>query len=54
MSQMVSKQANDLTTALKGNNKLQGNWGEMILEGLLANSGLTKGREYFLQEFYKR
>jgi DNA recombination protein RmuC len=53
MSQLVSREANNLTTALKSNNKLQGNWGEMILESLLANSGLTLGREYFLQEFIR-
>ena len=51
MTQQVSAEANNLTTALKGNNKMQGNWGEMILESLLESSGLTKGREYFLQEF---
>jgi len=51
MTQQVSTEANNLTTALKGNNKIQGNWGEMILESLLENSGLTKGREYFIQEF---
>jgi DNA recombination protein RmuC len=53
MSQVVSREANNLTTALKGNNKVQGNWGEMILESLLAQSGLTKGREYFLQQFIR-
>jgi DNA recombination protein RmuC len=53
MSQQVSQEANNLTTALKGNNKMQGNWGEMILESLLENSGLTKGREYFVQEFIR-
>jgi DNA recombination protein RmuC len=53
MTQQVSTDANNLTTALKGNNKMQGNWGEMILESLLENSGLTKGREYFLQEFIR-
>ena len=53
MTQQVSTEANNLTTALKGNNKMQGNWGEMILESLLENSGLTKGREYFLQEFIR-
>jgi DNA recombination protein RmuC len=53
MSQLVSQEANNLTTALKGNNKLQGNWGEMILESLLDNSGLTKGREYLVQEFIR-
>ncbi len=53
MSQIVSHEANNLTTALKGNNKMQGNWGEMILESLLENSGLTLGREYTLQEFIR-
>jgi DNA recombination protein RmuC len=53
MTQQVSAEANNLTNALKGNNKMQGNWGEMILESLLENSGLTKGREYFLQEFIR-
>src|SRR5688500_7991407 len=42
MSQQVSLEANNLTTALKGNNKIQGNWGEMILESLLEHSGLSK------------
>ena len=50
MSQKVSEEANNLTTALKGNNKLQGNWGEMILESILVNSGLSKNREFYLQE----
>jgi DNA recombination protein RmuC len=53
MTQQVSTEANNLTSALKGNSKIQGNWGEMILESLLENSGLIKGREYFLQEFIR-
>ncbi|MCW3091538.1 MAG: recombinase RmuC [Ferruginibacter sp.] len=53
MSQQVSQEANNLTTALKGNNKQQGNWGEMILESILSYSGLTKGREFFTQEFIR-
>ncbi len=53
MSQVVSREANNLTTALKGNNKMQGNWGEMILESLLSGSGLQKGREYLVQEYIK-
>ena len=40
----------NLTTALKGNNKIQGNWGEMILESILEKSGLKKGAEYEVQE----
>lgn len=53
MSQLVSKEANNLTTALKSNNKQQGNWGEMILESILTYSGLTRGREYLAQEFIR-
>jgi DNA recombination protein RmuC len=53
MSQLVSVEANNLTAALKGNNKTQGNWGEMILESLLEYSGLTRGREYLVQEFIR-
>lgn len=53
MTNQVSQEANNLTSALKGNNKMQGNWGEMILESLLENCGLTKGREYFIQEFIR-
>jgi DNA recombination protein RmuC len=53
MSQQVSIEANNLTSALKGNNKIQGNWGEMILESLLQHSGLTEGREYLVQEFIR-
>jgi DNA recombination protein RmuC len=53
MSQQVSQEANNLTTALKGNNKTQGNWGEMLLESILEHSGLEKGREFVTQEFIK-
>lgn len=53
MSQLVSQEANNLTTALKGNNKQQGHWGEMILESILNYSGLTNGREYLVQEFIR-
>lgn len=53
MTQLVSLEANNLTTALKGNNKMQGNWGEMILESILENSGLVKNREFFLQQFLR-
>ncbi len=52
-SSMVSQQAENLTNALKGNVKQQGNWGEMILSSILENSGLTENREYFLQEFIR-
>ncbi len=53
MSQQVSVEANNLTTALKGNNKTQGNWGEMLLESILENSGLVKGSQFVTQEFIK-
>ena len=42
----VSEEANNLTRALKGDVKKQGNWGEIILERVLERSGLTKGQEY--------
>lgn len=49
----ISAEANNLTTALKGQAKTQGNWGEMILESILEQSGLTKDREYFLQQSFR-
>lgn len=45
----ISQEANNLTNALKGDNKFQGNWGELILERVLDNSGLEKGSEYKTQ-----
>ena len=45
----VSSDAASLANALKGDNKQQGNWGEFVLEKLLEDSGLTKGREYETQ-----
>lgn len=49
MSQSMNIEAQNLTKALKGSNKKQGNWGEIILENLLESSGLSKGIEYKLQ-----
>jgi DNA recombination protein RmuC len=49
----VSNEANNLATALKGQSKKQGNWGEVILESILQHSGLVKDREYFLQHTIK-
>ena len=46
----ISDEANNLTKALKGDVKKQGNWGEVILERILERSGLTEGREYIRQE----
>ncbi|HLW15172.1 MAG TPA: DNA recombination protein RmuC, partial [Flavobacteriaceae bacterium] len=48
----ISEEAVNLTKALKGDNKIQGNWGEMILERVLEKSGLEKGREYTTQEHF--
>jgi DNA recombination protein RmuC len=45
----VSSEANNLASALKGQAKRQGNWGEMILESILQHSGLVRDREYHLQ-----
>jgi len=45
----ISEDAINLTNALKGDNKAQGTWGEMILESILEKSGLVKGREYEVQ-----
>ena len=52
LNQQMSKEANNLTKALKGENKTQGNWGEFILESVLEKSGLVKGSEYKIQESY--
>ncbi|MCU0392127.1 MAG: DNA recombination protein RmuC [Thermoflexibacter sp.] len=50
LNQQISKEANNLASALKGQTKIQGNWGEMILERILEKSGLEKDREYFVQK----
>ncbi len=52
-TQKIGSDANNLAKALKGDNKLQGSWGEIILERLLEQSGLVRGREYEIQESYK-
>lgn len=49
LNNTLNTQAQNLTTALKGDNKTQGNWGEMILERILESSGLQKGIEYETQ-----
>ena len=53
LNQKMTKEAANLTNALKGETKTQGNWGEFVLENLLENSGLVKDREYFVQESIK-
>lgn len=50
LNNQIRVDAANLTSALKGDTKAQGDWGEMILERILENSGLTRGREYFIQE----
>ena len=52
LNQQISKEASNLTSALKGQSKTQGNWGETILETILEKSGLSKDREYFVQQSY--
>lgn len=52
MNQQMAKEAKDLTKALKGESKTQGSWGEVILQRILEKSGLTKGREYEIQEHH--
>jgi DNA recombination protein RmuC len=49
LNSKISDEANNLTKALKGDNKTQGNWGELILEKVLERSGLNKDREYKTQ-----
>jgi len=50
LNKKISEEAHNLTTALKGDTKKQGNWGELILDRILESSGLIKGEEYFTQE----
>jgi len=50
MNQQITQEAKNLTDALRGQSKTQGNWGEFILESILEKSGLVKGREYVVQE----
>ncbi|SHE91271.1 DNA recombination protein RmuC [Psychroflexus salarius] len=53
LNSKISEEAQNLTNALKGETKTQGNWGEMILERVLEKSGLTKGREYDIQQSFE-
>jgi len=52
MNLQMSKETLNLTKALKGDSKMQGNWGELILERVLEKSGLEKDREYFVQQVH--
>jgi DNA recombination protein RmuC len=54
LNNQLSKDAHNLTSALKGQAKTQGNWGEFILERVLEASGLRKGHEYDVQESHTR
>ncbi len=52
LNQQMTKETTNLTKALKGDNKMQGNWGELVLERVLEKSGLEKDREYFVQQSF--
>ena len=52
LNQRMSVDATNLTKALKGESKVQGNWGEVVLESILERSGLRKGTEYITQETF--
>ncbi|WP_298884215.1 DNA recombination protein RmuC [uncultured Polaribacter sp.] len=52
LNQQMSKETLNLTKALKGDNKTQGNWGELVLERVLEKSGLEKDREYYVQQSF--
>jgi len=51
-NESLQKEAENLTNALKGDSKMQGNWGELILERVLEKSGLEKDREYLVQQSF--
>ena len=52
MNEQMSRETLNLTKALKGDSKMQGNWGELVLERVLEKSGLEKGREYDVQKSF--
>ncbi len=53
LNRQITEEASNLTRALKGDKKIQGNWGELILERVLEKSGLRKGVEYETQGSYR-
>ncbi|MCR5863125.1 DNA recombination protein RmuC [Flavobacterium sp. J372] len=53
MNEQMSRETLNLTKALKGDAKMQGNWGELVLERVLEKSGLEKGREYYVQQSHQ-
>lgn len=52
LNEQMTKEASNLTKALKGDSKIQGNWGELVLERVLEKSGLEKDREYVMQQSF--
>ncbi|WP_299392730.1 DNA recombination protein RmuC [uncultured Gelidibacter sp.] len=52
LNEQMSKETNNLTKALKGDTKMQGNWGELVLERVMERSGLQKDSEYFIQQSF--
>ncbi|HMB63859.1 MAG TPA: DNA recombination protein RmuC [Eudoraea sp.] len=54
LNEQMTKEATNLTKALKGDSKMQGNWGELVLERVLEKSGLEKDREYSVQQSFTR
>ena len=54
LNEQMSKETMNLTKALKGDSKMQGNWGELVLERVLEKSGLEKDREYTVQQSFTR
>ncbi len=53
LNQQINKEAINLTRALRGDKKRQGNWGELVLERVLEKSGLRKGEEYSIQRGFR-
>lgn len=52
LNEKINQEAHNLTKALKGDQKMQGNWGEVILERIMEKSGLERDREYFIQKSF--
>lgn len=52
LNEQMSKETTNLTKALKGDTKMQGNWGELVLERVMERSGLQKDSEYFVQQSF--
>jgi len=52
LNEKITQEASNLTKALKGDTKMQGNWGEMVLERILERSGLQKDSEFFMQQSF--